>query len=192
MQQSWRDRFPRHRLNFIVSALAQAGVTPNTVSWAGFLVAVASGVLAGYGLLVAAGAVSLLGGVMDMFDGALARMTGTSSKFGALLDSTLDRYNEAVLLGGICVWASTQGDTTLVLLSVLALFGSLMVSYVKARAEGLGMECKEGMFTRPERVVVMGVGLLFGLHVAAVALIAVLANITALQRLAYVYQHAQD
>ncbi len=188
MHPAFRRAFPRQRFDFVVHLLARAGVTPNQISWAGFALAVGSGVLAGTGLLQWAGLVSLLGGVLDMFDGALARATGTSSKFGALLDSTLDRYNEAVLLGGVLVWASSGGDTLLVVLCTLALFGSIMVSYVKARAEGLDLECDVGMFARPERVVVMGVGLMIGLHVWAVALIAVFANLTALQRLLHVYR----
>ncbi|MSQ09479.1 MAG: CDP-alcohol phosphatidyltransferase family protein [Dehalococcoidia bacterium] len=188
MHPALRSRFPRHWLDFVVRALARTGVTPNAISWAGFLVAVASGALAGSGLLVWAGAISLFGGALDMLDGALARQTGRSTVFGALLDSSLDRYDEAVLLIGVCYWSAVNSDNTLVLLCVLALVGSLMVSYVKARAEGLGLTCDVGMFARPERVVVMGLGLMVGLHVVAVALVAVIANITAMQRLLHVYR----
>ncbi len=188
MHPAFRRAFPRERFDFVVQMLARAGVTPNQISWTGFALAFGSGVLAGMGLLQWAGLVSLLGAALDLFDGALARATGTASKFGALLDSTLDRYNEAVLLGGVLVWASGRGDTLLVVLCTLALFGSIMVSYVKARAEGLDLDCDVGMFARPERVVVMGVGLMVGLHVWAVALIAFFANLTALQRLLHVYR----
>ncbi len=188
MHPAFRNRFPRHWLDFVVRALARAGVTPNAISWVGFLFAVASGVLAGSGLLMWGGAVSLLGGGLDMLDGALARQTGRTTVFGALLDSSLDRYDEAVLLIGVCYWGAVNSDNTLVLLCMLALVGSLMVSYVKARAEGLGLTCDVGMFARPERVVVMGLGLMVGLHLWAVALVAVVANITAMQRLLHVYR----
>lgn len=188
MHPAIRSRFPRHWLEGLVRGLARTGITPNALSWAGFALAAAAGGLAAFGLLAWAGALSLAGGALDMLDGALARQTGRTTRFGGLLDSTLDRYDEAVLLMGVCYWAAANADTTLVLLCVLALVGSLMVSYVKARAEGLGLECDVGVFARPERVVVVGLGLLAGLYVPALALVALVANFTAAQRLMHVYR----
>ncbi|MBI2886669.1 MAG: CDP-alcohol phosphatidyltransferase family protein [Chloroflexi bacterium] len=158
---------------------------------AGALLCAGAGALAAMGLLAAAGWLSLLGSGLDMLDGALARATNQATRFGALLDSTLDRYGEAFLLGGVFLSASGQGAVEEQTLVLLALLGSLMVSYVKARAEGLGYSCDVGLLTRPERVVVLGVGLITGLVVPALAIVAVLANLTAVQRLLHVWHEAR-
>ncbi len=188
-----RAAFPRRVFDPMVRLLARLGVTPNMISWTGFIISTVAAILAGSGMLTAAGIVSLIGGGLDMFDGALARMTGTASKFGALLDSSLDRFGEAVLLAGIITYYATEGNITNVAIAAAALMGSFMVSYVKARAEGLNIACDVGFFTRPERVVVLGLGLMLGpvgLGIAVVAT-AIAANITAFQRLLHVYKELQ-
>jgi len=139
-----------------------------------------------------AGWLSLFAGSLDMLDGALARATNQASRFGALLDSTLDRYSELVLLGGLVLWSASRNALDELLLAFAALGGSLMVSYVKARAEGLGFSCEVGILTRPERVIILGLGLLTGLVLPALAIIAVLANVTAVQRLIHVWWAAKD
>lgn len=187
MTERLRKALSRTRLDPIVSALARTGVSPNALSGAGLAVTLAAGVLAAEGHLLAAGLVSLLGGAFDALDGALARATRQASTFGALLDSTLDRYGEAAVLLGILVYGARGGQTDVLLLAGLALTGSFMVSYVRARAEGLGLDCEVGILTRAERIIVLALGLITGLVVPALAIVAVLANVTAVQRLSYVW-----
>ncbi len=187
-----RQAFPRHILNPLVNLLARLGVTPNTLTWIGLLICAGSGVLAAIGLYPLAGWVSLFGGGFDMLDGSLARATNQASKFGALLDSTMDRYGEIFLLGGIVVSATNRAAVAEVVLAFAAVAGSLMVSYVKARAEGLGFSCDVGILTRAERVIILGVALIIGQVLPALVVVAVLANVTAFQRLAHVWKAASE
>jgi len=201
-------------INPFVRLLIRMGVTPNIVTTIGFLGNIAAAaVLAaeGYGLILGAapdyGRVTLAGALIigfslfDMLDGQVARLGGMTSTFGAMYDSVLDRYCELFTLGGIACWLIGLGDFTGVLLTFLALTGSIMVSYVRARAEGLGLECKIGFMQRPERVVVTALSLLAaGIYgqtaydataavaprtivVAAMAIIAIFANMTAAARI---------
>lgn len=188
-----RAAFPRRVFDPMVRFLARIGVTPNMITWTGLIVSVGAAVLAGSGLLMLAGWVSLVGGGLDMFDGALARMTGKANKFGALLDSSLDRYGEAVLLAGVSTYYANASQGAMVAVAAVALMGSFMVSYVKARAEGLDVACDVGFFTRPERVIVLGLGLVLGpigLELAVTA-VAIAANVTAFQRLLHVYKELE-
>lgn len=171
--------------------LARTGVTPNALTWLGLGLSAVAGLLAAAGLLPLAGWLSLLASGLDLLDGALARATNQTSRFGALLDSTLDRYGEVFLLGGVFVSAVTRNAVEELGLVFLALVGSLMVSYIKARAEALGFSCDVGVFTRPERVVVLGIGLITGLVAPALALVALFANLTALHRLFHVWRTAK-
>ena len=141
------------------------------------------------------GLVLLLSGLFDMMDGRLARLGNMSSTFGAFWDSTLDRYSELISLGGLAAFWFTVGDGLWGIITLLALIGSIMVSYVRARAEGLGLDCKVGFMQRPERVVALAIGAIIsgvindGIAVnIAVAIIAVLANITAFWRVGYCYK----
>ena len=144
----------------IVSFLSRTPLTPNILTWIGFGITVIAGALVVTEHLLAAGIVVLVAGLFDMLDGALARTTGKVTRFGAILDSTLDRISEAVvLLSLLTIFAERQQVTESVLVGV-ALLGSFMVSYIRARMEGLGIECKAGLFTRPERVIVLALGLL--------------------------------
>lgn len=144
------------------------GVSPNAITLLGFAICVASAYLASNGWLLAAGIVFLVGGGLDMFDGALARMTGKDSSFGALMDSVFDRLGEAALFVGIGLYALESGlandfsDNFLrfyVVIVLLALIFSQGVSYLRARGEGLGAFTRAGLMTRTERVVILGVGL---------------------------------
>lgn len=141
------------------------------------------------------GVIILAAGLFDMMDGRLARMSGKSSLFGALWDSTLDRYSELVSLFGICLVFLQSGRFAVGIVTFAAMIGSVMVSYVRARAEGLQVECKVGLMQRPERVVVTAVAaILTGLTgniwwlAGGMALIALLANITAFWRIAHCYK----
>ena len=202
-------------INPFVRLLIRLGVTPNMVTTIGFLGNVAGAVLlvmAGYGvisgkgvdyaLLTWAGALIIGFSLFDMLDGQVARLGGMSSTFGAMYDSVLDRYCELFTLGGIAYYFIGCGSFAGALVTFLALVGSIMVSYVRARAEGLDIECKIGFMQRPERVVVtslstlatgiIGMGLASGstfepnwILFGAMCVIAVFANLTAFARIAH-------
>ncbi|MGH7507638.1 MAG: CDP-alcohol phosphatidyltransferase family protein, partial [Longimicrobiales bacterium] len=149
-----------------------------------------------------AGFFILLGGFFDILDGRIARLTALGSKFGAFYDSTLDRISEiAVFLGMLSLYNDYRlelGDVGMIYLIMLAMAGSLMISYTRARAESLGLDCRVGLMPRAERVVLIGAGSLFfgmawdGLVLKAVIVVlAVLTNLTAFQRMVWVYQHAR-
>ena len=175
----------------IARLLAAVGLSPNAITLAGMLGAVAAGILASQGLLLAAGAVTLAAGILDLFDGSVARLTGRKTKFGALLDSTADRVSEAAVLIGLAVHYAEEGSLLGVLLSCAAMAGSMMVSYVRARAGGLRVDCEVGVFTRPERVAAMGAGLIAGQWLEVVLLVVLgatagLTAITTVQRVLHV------
>ncbi len=188
----------------LIKGMAKVGITPNFITSAGFvfnLIASAMFILAActlgkyrYILVGGAGAVILFAGLFDMMDGRLARIGKMESKFGALWDSTLDRYSELFTLFGIAFYLFITGWIWSSAITFIAMIGSVMVSYVRARAEGLGIECKVGLMQRPERVVVTALGALFcgifqnaWILVVPMMIIAVLANITAFWRIAHCY-----
>jgi len=179
----------------IARLLARTAITPTAITWLGFLLAVGAATLIITGHLFAAGLVVLIAGFFDMLDGALARHTGRASRFGAILDSTLDRLAEAIVLLGILVLYAREQLLAQTLLVGVTLFGSFLVSYIRARAEAIGLKCQVGLFTRPERVIVLALGLLLNqiayVLVAALAIIAVFSFITAGQRLLYVWQQTR-
>lgn len=176
-------RAPAAVLDPIVRGLAAARITPTMLTTAGFLGNVLAAWLAAEGNLRLAGVAVLSFSALDMLDGALARATGRASRFGALYDSTLDRLSEAAVLGGLLWYALQSGSDEQTMLAFVATVGSLMVSYVRARSEGLGLALRDGLFTRSERVVLVGVALIFGLSRAALWALAVLTVLTAFQRL---------
>ncbi len=179
-----------------VRLLARSPVTPSTLTWFGFLLAIGAAILITLGNLVAAGFVVLIAGFFDIVDGALARRTDQVTRFGAVLDSTLDRLSEAVLLIGILVLYADSQSLVPILLVVVTLIGSLLVSYIRARAEALGLECQVGLFTRAERVVVLVLGLWLNQIIesallVALAIIAVFSFVTVVQRLLCVWQQTR-
>lgn len=176
-------RAPAAVLDPIVRVLVAVGVTANMLTVVGFLGNVAAAYLVATGELVTGGLLVLVFSAMDMLDGAVARATGKASPFGAMFDSVLDRLSEAAVLGGILVYQLDMENHEEAVLAFWAVVGSLMVSYVRARAEGLGiMTMRSGLFTRPERVVVIGVALLFGWLRPALWLLAVVTLLTMAQR----------
>jgi CDP-diacylglycerol--glycerol-3-phosphate 3-phosphatidyltransferase len=130
----------------------------------------------------------LLSSSLDFLDGALARATGRSTKFGAFLDSTLDRFSDAALFLGLLAYYASQGSYHHILLVGAALTGSLVTSYARARAESLGLQDEVGIFTRTERVVLLAIGLIFNQMLVILWIIAVLSNFTALQRIYHVWR----
>jgi CDP-diacylglycerol--glycerol-3-phosphate 3-phosphatidyltransferase len=179
LARAWSARF----IEPIARFLGSLGLTPNAVTVLGFFLTVAvAGVLA-TGRLFLAGILLALTLAFDAVDGTLARIMGQTTKFGAFLDSTLDRWAEVVTYIAI-TWVYLRADDDLgAILAVVALSTSLLVSYTRARAEGVGLQCKEGIFTRFERLVVLIAGLLIGQLTWALGIIAVLAGITAVQRI---------
>jgi CDP-diacylglycerol---glycerol-3-phosphate 3-phosphatidyltransferase len=183
------QRFFRTLAEWWVRPLAAAGITPNMMTVAGFALSAGSAAAIALNHMVWAAVLLFLAGACDLSDGALARVQHSRSTFGAFFDSTLDRYSEAVVLLGLVYHYSQAGQTTALLVVFAGLIGSVMVSYTRARAEGLGFECKEGFYARPERVMTLMIGLLFypWLFWFVVGL-AVLSNLTALQRILYVWR----
>lgn len=178
----------------VIRLLARTPVTPNTLTWLGFWLTAGATALVITGHLFAAGWVVLVAGFFDMLDGALARATNRVTRFGGILDSTLDRLSEAVLLLGLlAIYA--RGQVAESMLVGITLIGSLLVSYTRARIEALGIECKVGFFTRPERVIILALGLLLsrydGALVIALAIIAFFSFFTVVQRLLHAWNQTK-
>lgn len=176
-----------------VAILRRLGVTPNMLTAAGVLGNVGAGVLAARGEFLAAGLTMLAFSALDFLDGALARATGQASDFGSVFDAVMDRVSEAAVLFGLLWFYSNRGDRTEELLLFAAVVGSILVSYVRARAEIIGLRLREGLFTRAERVVLIGGGLVVqdvimeNVMTPVLWILATLAGATAAQRLAIVW-----
>ena len=160
------QRTARHIAEMVVRPLAAIGMTPNMATLLGLLLNAITAAVLATGALRLGGVMLLVAGMFDMVDGALARVRNQKTTFGAFFDSTLDRYSEGIIILGVILYvnslpASTEKTWTLALAYIAGL-GSLMVSYARARAEGLGLEMKSGLMARPERVLVLGVGLILG------------------------------
>ena len=190
------EAWVRRRAEALMSAVGRVPLTPNQVTVVGMVLTFVAASLAAFGQLRWAGVVLILAGTCDILDGALARSTNKSYTYGAFLDSTLDRYSEGAIYLGLAAYFVSMGgplERWLVLATLAALAGSFLVSYVRARAQSLGFTCDSGIFARPERVVVTVIGLVFsgvwGGYVlyAVVFLLAVLTNLTALQRIREVW-----
>lgn len=172
--------------------LGRSGITPNMLTLIGLALTLVVTATLATGHLLWGGALVLLTSVFDMFDGALARATKRNSTFGAFLDSTMDRYSEALIFLGLLLYyqrvPATHYELSFVYLTIV---GSLMVSYTRARAEALGVECKVGLLARPERVILLSLGLLIGwLHVT-LAILALFTNLTAIQRIYHVWAQTE-
>jgi CDP-diacylglycerol---glycerol-3-phosphate 3-phosphatidyltransferase len=173
-------------------ALGRLGLTPNALTVIGSVLTGAVGLLVAQGWFLAAGVCLWLFSVTDTLDGALARATGRVSVFGAFLDSVCDRYAEAGVFLGLVWWYQSVGNTLGLALAYLSIIGSLMVSYARARAEGVGFQAADvGWFQRPERIVLLGLGFLGAAFQPAVLLVvlgalAILTTLTVLQRVRHV------
>lgn len=157
-------------INPIVHRLIKVGITPNFVTAAGLFINIIATVIliyaahcerGNFSYVGWAGLVILFAGLFDMLDGQVARIGKMTSRYGALFDSVLDRYSELIVLFGLCYYLILQGYFFSSLFGFIALIGSMMVSYIRARAEGLGIECKVGFMQRPERVILISAGAIF-------------------------------
>lgn len=192
-----RKTAARHITEPLMAILKRSRLKPNTLTWIGLAMSIiAAGTIATNHLLIS-GFLVLLSGLFDILDGALARLTNQTTRFGALLDSTFDRISDAVLLLGLLALYISSGGTLEIVLIFLALVGSFLTSYVRARAEGIGIDCPIGLFTRAERVIILTLGLVlnqfykFSILIALLVL-AVLGFVTVGQRLFYVWQKAKS
>lgn len=181
----------------IVRLLARTGVTPNALTWFGLLLSLGAAVLIALKQPFAAGFVVLFAGLFDMLDGALARFTNKITKFGAILDSTLDRLGEVAVLLGLLIFFVREFSIPGILVVGFALPGALMVSYLRARAEAAGLTGEAGFFTRTERVIILSLGLLLsGIDYALIislGIIAFFSYVTVTQRLLHIwYQIKRD
>ncbi len=184
----------------LVSVFRDSPLTPNMLTLFGLVITAAGATVLGLGQLFIAGVILLFAGLFDIFDGALARASGKVYRYGAFLDSTVDRYSEGLIYLGLLVFF--RGKTLQTVLVLLALAGSFLVSYVRARAQSLGFSCDVGVLARPERVVIIVAGLLLdpllpigGYHVGltlALVVLAVGTNFTAVQRVWVVWQQNRD
>jgi len=175
--------------------LIESRLTPNAISMTGFaLNLAAAGLVVGRQFFLA-GVAFIVGSIMDTLDGRYSRMSGKGTPFGAFLDSTLDRLEEGIVLTAVGAYFASRHDEVAVAAVVVAVLGSLMVSYTRARAEALGVECKVGLATRPVRVVILAIGLVFAkgaslgnfeLLAPAVYVLAALTAVTTIQRILHV------
>ncbi len=191
----------------LINLFIKMNINPNFFTVLGLIITTAGTVVIFIerDLIKLAGALILLGGICDIIDGKLARSSNRVTKFGALFDSSIDRYSEVVMFFGIAAYYVKANFYILSVITFIALGGSMMVSYVRARAEGLGLDAKVGIMQRPERVVFIGLGALFSFPLfhlpwihgpdfpvtlldIAIWIVAIFANFTAIQRIVHVYR----
>ena len=171
--------------------LARLGIHPNMVTFAGFLLNILTGAVLATGNYLVGGVLVIIASSVDALDGALARVSDKKTRFGAFLDSTLDRLSEGALFFGLLMWFVSQQMVLETYLIYFVVLGSIMVSYTRARAEGLGFECKVGILTRMERIAVLSLGLLLGWIRMTLIIMLVLTWVTFLQRAISIYRVAQ-
>jgi CDP-diacylglycerol---glycerol-3-phosphate 3-phosphatidyltransferase len=183
------------RRTLVRNRLIESRLTPNTISLTGFLLNIVAAVLVWERLFFLGGIAFIVGSVMDTLDGRYSRMSGKGTPFGAFLDSTLDRIEEGIVLTAVAGYFALHGNRVAAAAVVVAVLASLMVSYTRARAEALGVECKVGIATRPVRVVILAIGLVFArgaslgnfeLLEPAVYVLAALSVVTVAQRIWHV------
>jgi phosphatidylinositol phosphate synthase len=181
--------------------LIESRLTPNAISMVGLVLNLVAAVLVTQRLFTLAGLAFIVGSVMDTLDGRYSRMSGKGTMFGAFLDSTLDRIEEGIVLAAVAGYFAATGDDFAAAMCVVAVLGSLMVSYTRARAEALGVECRVGLATRPVRVVILSAGLVlakgaglgdFELLAPAIYAIAGLTVLTTIQRVWHVRNELRD
>jgi CDP-diacylglycerol---glycerol-3-phosphate 3-phosphatidyltransferase len=177
------------RREMVRNRLIESRLTPNAISITGLILNIVAAVLVWQELFIVGGIAFIVGSVCDTMDGRYSRMSGKGTQFGAFLDSTLDRIEEGVVLIAVAAVFATDGNEFAAAATVAAVLASLMVSYTRARAEALGVECKVGIASRAVRVVILSIGILFadlGLLAPSVYVLAALGTVTMLQRIFHV------
>jgi phosphatidylglycerophosphate synthase len=184
---------PLHRvLDPVARLLLRMGARPNHMTVLGLGVSVAAAYVFSVGRLRWGAVLLAVAGLFDFFDGAVARLAGSDSDYGAFLDSVVDRYSDVAVVLGILVYYQQRNDMTGAVLTMATLAGTVMTSYTKARAQSIGVRCDIGVVERPERLIALIAGATFNLLTPAMALLAVLTNVTALQRIIYTRRIARD
>src|ERR1700719_3930156 len=178
-------------INAIVGALALSRVHPNVLTFIGLLINIGAAFLFAAGKFRWAGVVVICAGLFDMVDGRVARETNRVTRFGGFFDSVLDRYSDLGLLVGLLVWYGSINRSFYVVLTAIAMTGSVMVSYTRARAENSIPICKVGFMERPERVVLVIIGALFDRMAPVLWVVAILSNLTVVHRMIFTWQEAQ-
>ena len=178
-------------IRLIVHGLALSKIHPNVLTFLGLVINIAAAALLAVGRFRLAGAVIIGAGLFDMVDGRVARETNRVTRFGGFFDSVLDRYSDLALLVGLLVWYGSINRPFYVVLTALAMTGSVMVSYTRARAENTIPTCKVGFMERPERVVLVIIGALFLRMAQVLWVIAVLANLTVVHRMIFTWQETK-
>ena len=178
----------------VARVIGRTGISPNVVTLTGSLLNLGVAWVLAHGYLRIGGVLVPLVSLFDALDGTLAWLTGKRSRFGAFLDSTMDRFSEAILYLGLLFYYTRLGAKQEILLIYATIVGSLMVSYARARAEGLGLDCKVGLLTRLERILILTAALLLEEMSIALWALAILTNFTALQRMYHVWTvtHGKD
>lgn len=172
----------------VAAWLRWTGLTPNALTIIGLLLNCGVAVILGRGYLLVGGILVLIVGLFDLLDGAMAKITDQMTPFGSFLDSTLDRYSEVALYGGLLVYILSTPDAKVgALLIHLTICGSILVSYARARAEALGYKLQVGLLARPERIIVLAAGLIVGHPIWALWLLAIFTNLTAVQRIYHLW-----
>lgn len=192
MLTAWIRRSSKWILDPLSRFLAWLGISPNVLTIIGVLLSFGVAYLLSIGSFFWGGLALLASSGFDGLDGALARVSGRVSRFGAFLDSTFDRYSEAIVFLGLVLYYTRSGNELLLILTYATIIGSLLVSYARARAEGLGIECKEGLLTRVERVMILIFFLLINQLQVGLWILAILANFTALQRVYVVWRKTKN
>ncbi len=176
----------------IVGILSKSGITPNALTFINLALNIVAAYVIATNHLVLGGVLVLVAGLFDLLDGALARFTKQTTRFGAILDSVADRISEAAILCGLLIWYIPQEEASLeIVLIFVVLIGSFLVSYIRARAEGLGWQCQVGLFTRAERVIVLAIGLLINQVFIALCVLVIFVFITVVQRLVYLWKQGK-
>ncbi len=187
MLDAWARRVTAGMVGSVANGLGRVGLTANTLTVVGCVVQVAVGVLLAYGHQQLGGILLAFGAAFDAIDGTLARQMGGVTRFGSFLDSVLDRVSEAAIFMGLGWWYMTHGEYTVAAMAFLAVVGSILVSYARAKAEAIGVECKVGFFTRLERIILMVVVLVFGWTPIGLYIMAIGTLSTAVHRIVHVY-----
>ena len=179
-------------LDNIAAFLNKLGIKPNVVTITGLVGNLMAAVLIAFGKLTWGGIVAMIVGPLDALDGTMARMRNESSRYGAFVDSVTDRYSEIALYGGLLVYFYKTGTWHDALLVFFAALGSIMVSYVRARAEALNYSVKIGLLTRAERYIVLIPGIIIGFPRISLWILAIFTHVTAIQRFLYVRKQAKE
>ena len=188
----WARTWGSRLLVPIARLLARLGFTPNALTLLGLALTLGVAVVLALGHTTLGGWLFLLAGAFDALDGTLARLTNRKTRFGAFLDSTCDRYADAAILMGMMIPFLRSGQHTPVILAVASIVGSVLVSYTRARAEGLGLECKVGLLTRLERFLLIAAALILNQVTLVLWALAILSNFTAIQRIVHVWRITRE